>query len=92
VKVVDLSIKDNPDRPVVIAHRLVGGRAEIDDGQTAVPEPDMIPYKDALVIRASMRQGLGHSSDRAFVHRRVRVTIDLAADTAHDRSRLNGVL
>jgi hypothetical protein len=39
-----------------------------------------------------MRQGLGHSSDRAFVHRRVRVTIDLAADTAHDSLVFQGVL
>jgi hypothetical protein len=70
----------------------VGGRAEIDDGQTAVPEPDMILYKDALAIRASMRQDCSHPSNRAFVHRRVRVTIDLAADPAHEILLLDGIL
>ena len=70
----------------------MGGRTEIDDGQTAMPKANMILYKDTLAIRPSMRQDRSHPSDRAFVHRRVRVTIDLAADTAHDRSRLDGVL
>jgi len=70
----------------------MGGRAEIDDGQTAMPKANMILYKDALAIRPSMRQGLGHPSDRAFVDRRVRVTIDFAADAAHDALRLAGVL
>ena len=36
--VVDLAVEDGPDRPVLVAHRLVAG-VEVDDREAPVAEP-----------------------------------------------------
>src|SRR2546427_12034345 len=36
--VVDLAVEDGPDRPVLVAHRLVAGM-QVDDGEAPVAEP-----------------------------------------------------
>src|SRR6266699_2531810 len=36
--VVDLAVEDGPDRPVLVAHRLVAGM-QVDDGEAPVTEP-----------------------------------------------------
>ena len=39
--VVDLAVEDDRDRAVLVAHRLVRGRREVDDREPAVAEPDL---------------------------------------------------
>ena len=38
--VVDLAVEDDPDRPVLVGHRLVAGGREVDDRQAAMAERD----------------------------------------------------
>ena len=38
--VVDLAVERDPDRPVLVRHRLMAGRAQVDDAEPAMREHD----------------------------------------------------
>lgn len=64
-KVVDLTVKDDPQRPVFVTHRLFGSDREINDGEAAVPEPDPAGKVNPLGISPPVSKNRGHLSDQS---------------------------
>ena len=62
--VVDLAVEEQPDRPVLVRHRLHRVVGEIDDRQASEPEPNCTVRGDPRLasVRASMVQRLAHAS------------------------------
>ncbi len=73
-RVVDLAVVRNPDCPVLARHRLLAQRRQVDDRQSAMPEPearaseiathasDGVPqpprYQDGLLAPVRMKKGI----------------------------------
>ena len=60
LKVVDLAIGDQPDRPVLVADGLAALLAQVDDGQAPVAQRDALGAVFPLLVRPPVRQTLGH--------------------------------
>ena len=83
--VVDLAVEDQPERVVLVGHRLVAG-GEVDDAETAEPEADGVVRGDveAVGVGAAVGDGGGHGAQLALVDARaVRAERDRAADATH---------
>src|SRR5260370_41507988 len=65
-KVIDLAIKNNPDRPVFIEYGLVSAN-QVNDAEPPHSEAGVLFYKKAFVIGAAMHDGLAHAMDNRFV-------------------------
>ena len=65
VVVVDLAVVRDRERTVLIRHRLPCAVRQIDDGQSAVTEPDVLIGCDprGRAIGAAMRHGVAHARD-----------------------------
>ena len=70
-EVVNLAIEDNPDGFIFVGHRLMTGRAEVDDAQAAVPERNCVSgageYPDPTVVRPAMSHSFGHPADQVLI-------------------------
>src|SRR5207247_1062891 len=60
--VVDLAIVDDPDAPILVAHRLVAGGRQVDERQAAVHELAPLVRPVALAVRAPMGEQRGRPS------------------------------
>ena len=60
--VVDLAIVDDPDAPILVAHRLVAGGRQVDERQAAVHELAPLVRPMALAVRAPMGEQRGRPS------------------------------
>ena len=58
-KVVDLAVKHNPNRAVLIVDRLASG-LEINDAQAAHAQADTGAYIESLIVWATMDHGRAH--------------------------------
>src|SRR5688500_12411194 len=58
--VVNLAVVREPHVAVRTSHRLVAGRREIEDGQTAVTEHGRRQNEGSGAVRAAMSQRVGH--------------------------------
>src|SRR5207244_13596032 len=58
--VVDLAVEDDDKLAILRAHRLMTGGAQVQDGQSAKPEPHLLIEVQARVVRAPVRDAPGH--------------------------------
>ena len=82
LEVVDLAVEHEPQRAVLVAHRLRGPRREVDDAEPPHPEPDRAVDPDALVVRPAMAKGRGHAA-KQILSRRGTVEMNRAGDATH---------
>ena len=87
-EVVNLAIKDHPNRFASIGHRLVSS-GQIDDRKPPEAQSKRARDEVTIVIGAAVDHGLGHSPDRFRFDRVVPREIKLAANAAHGRKTLN---
>ena len=83
-EVVNLAVEHDADRPVLVRQRLIAGR-QIDDAQTAVPEPDAGADVEAVRIGTAMRDDVSHRDQALAIDRLRRREIERASDAAHVR-------
>ncbi len=69
-KIVDFSVKHQPQGAVFVAHGLMSGRREINDAEPAVSQTDRGRDQDPFVIGASIGDCLTHFFQQALAHRR----------------------
>ena len=66
LEIVDLTVVDDADCPVLVEQRLVTGR-EIDDRQSTVAEPDPRLDMVAFAIRSPMTEDIGHAAQQGSI-------------------------
>src|SRR5215468_3942664 len=83
--VVDFTIERDDYVSIFIAHRLTGGNAYIDDGQTAVSEAYLAitRYPRVVTVRTAMGHCIAHASDDAVIHQPVTVERKNSYNSAH---------
>ena len=84
--IVDLAIIGDDIAPIGADHRLMPGRAQIDDGEAAIAERNARFRVDpnAAIIRATMTQRIGHRGNHGLPARPGgRTIIKEAGDAAH---------
>ena len=82
--VVDLTIEDHPDAPVLVAHWLVTGR-EVDDLEPAHREPDRPLDEESLVVGAAVGDPVVHALEDHRIGSPVGARQHVADDAAHGR-------
>ena len=86
--VVDLSVENEPDRPVLVGHGLAARLGEIDDGESTVPEPDgdarAVLEVDAGPVGSPVGHDAGHAPQGRFVEPAA-VCRYRSTDSAHGR-------
>jgi hypothetical protein len=60
--VVDLTVEDDPDRAIRIAHRLLAA-VQIDDAQTPMTQRDVTTQENPFVVRPAVSQAPSHLAD-----------------------------
>ncbi len=80
--VVDPTIKDDPERSILVCHRLPA----IADREASMRKPDGTGEAGTLTIRAAMTEALPHGSEEVCI-RLPPVQGKLPGDTAHTRDR-----
>jgi hypothetical protein len=83
--VVDLAV-DGDQAPRLVAHRLRGARVEVDDRQPPVAERERAVDREALAVRAAVRERRGQRADGLEVGRAGSVEPELAGEAAHVRA------
>ena len=83
--VVDLAAEREPDGAVLVRHRLVAGRGEIDDREPAVRKGDAMVRRvpGAAVVRAAVDDRLAHGRDELFADVEAVARGEDPADAAH---------
>ena len=61
-EVVDLAVEDEPQRAVLVRHRLARGVGEVDDREPPMAEPDRAFEVNALAVRPAVRERPGHGA------------------------------
>src|SRR3954468_15902954 len=82
-KIVDLSIVDDADLPIVGDHGLLCGGRQIDNRQAAMAEPDGTLDPNAFSIRATMGDSTCHGRDQIAVNRLMPVEVQDSCNSAH---------
>ena len=89
LEVVDLAVEHHLDEAVLAAQRLVGGGAQVDDGEAAVHEADRgragVVLTNAFRVRAAMAERRPHAVENGFPDRRA-IEVDDAGQAAHESS------
>jgi hypothetical protein len=82
--VVELTVLDCPDPPVLVADRLVTA-LDVDDAEPADAECDPVDEVGAAVVGPAVGHDVGHPVERLGAHDRARVAADLndTADSTH---------
>ena len=83
LEIVDLPVEDDPDRAVLVRHRLVAGGAEIDDAEAPVRKAHRPLAVDPGIVGAAMGQDGVHPLQELALHGARRIEVELAADAAH---------
>ena len=68
LEIVDLPVEDDPDRAVLVRHRLVAGGAEIDDAETPVREAHRPLAVDPGIVWAAMGLDRIHALQDLALH------------------------
>src|SRR5437660_1932957 len=87
--IVNLAVVGDPDRSVLVRHRLRGGGTQIDNRQAPMPESDasVRGYPHARPVRPAMNHGVAHARDVLGQHRMLAVELEDSDDTAHRSAR-----
>lgn len=72
--VVYLTVVDDPDRTVFVAHGLVAC-VQVNDGQSPMPQPDRTSYVPPLAIRTAMLDHVHHPLNEIRINRLLAVKI-----------------
>ena len=91
LEVVDLPVEHEPQRAVLVGHRLRGSCREVDDAEPPHSEPDRAVDPHALVVRPTMAKGRGHAAEQ-ILSRCGPVEMNGAGDTTHGLDVPRGVL
>ena len=83
-EVVDLAVVRDDDAAVLVRQRLSAGLRQIDDRQTAIPEPDARIAPDPLTVGPAVRDRVGHPPHDRFADGLTRDVED-SGDPAHQR-------
>ena len=59
--VVEHAVVRDPDRAVLVGHRLVATGSQVDDREPAIAEADAVTRVPALVVGAAMAHGVRHA-------------------------------
>jgi hypothetical protein len=81
--VVDLAAEGEPDGAVLVRHRLVPGRSEVDDREAAVAEADARRGPGAAVVRPAVDELLAHGGDDVLARGEVVTCRQDSTDPAH---------
>ena len=82
-KIVDLAIEDHPTRAVLVAHRLMAGRRQIDDRQSPKCQPRRPKNLDTLVVWAAVADRIGHAAQHVAIGLAPGIAMHDAADSTH---------
>jgi hypothetical protein len=85
-KVINLTVKRDPDRSIFIRQRRNAPGVQIDDGKPPLPETDAGRRVDALCVWPAMNKGFAHLADETLGDDSTG-EIDFAANAAHGSNR-----
>src|SRR5215469_66032 len=80
--VIDFAVKDNPDIPIFVGHRLLA-RFDIDDAQPPHRKSDVLFHEKPLIIGAAMHDVAIHASQNVGLDAPVAVYKEDSADSTH---------
>src|SRR6266481_6951019 len=83
--IVAFTVVGDPHRAVVATHRLMTGRRQVDDRQSAMAKSDIAAQHMAAVIRPAMREQLSHPFEEARIRARPRIELEDSGDAAHQQ-------
>ena len=81
-EVVDFSVEDDPDAAIFVGDRLVA-RHEVNDVEASHRETHVLVHKEAFIVRATVRERVGHSLELFGLDRPGAVVINYAGYSAH---------
>jgi hypothetical protein len=81
--VVDLAVERNPHAAVLVRHRLLARRADVDDCQAPMREADRAVDVQAGAVRTAMTQDIAHPAKAIGVNGLTRVEVNDSCKTAH---------
>src|SRR5919106_3276523 len=81
--IIDLAVEDNPNRTVLVCHRLVTGGRKINDGKTTKAKSYISVDVYTTIIGSAMTNGIIHAVNKFLRSRTGRVVIDNSANTTH---------
>ncbi len=81
-EVVDLTVEDDPDRPVLVGQRCDCLIAEVDNRQTSLPEADVGSDVNSLRIGTTVNERAAHPVNQLARYRAIR-EFDLAGNATH---------
>ena len=87
--VVDLAVEDDPDRAILVGHRLMPA-THVHDGQAPMSEPHGAVDEQALAVGAAVTKNVPHPLEPRLLHGLVDVELRDAGDAAHGRVRSSG--
>ena len=79
--VVDLAIENDPGGAVLIVNRLLAA-FHINNSQPAHAQADSLAEVEAVIIRATMANGVAHARDQRLINQRIRL-FDYAYNPTH---------
>jgi hypothetical protein len=83
--VINLAVVGDPHAPVLVAHRLLAGSADIDDRQAPVRQSDGAIDEQTFSVRASMAHDIAHPRQTVNIDTLARIEIDDAGKSTHGR-------
>ena len=83
--VVYLAVEDDGQRMIVVAHRLVSGGGEIDDGEARLAEDGVVEPVESAIVRSALRERSEHRLDFLVIDF-VSLFSDYGYDAAHTYS------
>jgi len=88
--VVDFTIEDNPDRSILVGHRLVAGRRQVNDREAAESEAQTVIRTQirACTVRPAVNHGVSHGSQQIFGDSRLYLPVSVDARNATHLSSL----
>src|SRR5262245_57108760 len=81
--VVDLAVEGNPHAAVLVGHRLLAGRADVDDRKPSVRQTDRSVDELAAAVGAAMAHYIAHPAKPIDVNGLTRVEVNNSGESAH---------
>src|SRR5712692_4282596 len=83
--VVDFSVENDPNRAVLVGHRLIGGFGKVHDRQPPEAEPHSAIRRDpkALPIRSPVPERVAHAEEDCLLNKGGWIPGEPAYDSAH---------
>jgi hypothetical protein len=82
VSLRDLPVKDDLDRPVLVADWLISAR-QVDDGQSAVDQADTRLHPETFRVRSTVGDAVAHGLQNRPLNRRIGIIEQDSSDAAH---------